>query len=92
MPEPTRRRPIPAWRRLYENGSVRKTLLLVVLALVWEGYARVLNNPLLFPTLTATVAALSASIAIGRAAARDRLHAEAAARRATCSGWCSRRC
>jgi NitT/TauT family transport system permease protein len=36
----------------------RKALLLVVLAAVWEGYARALDNPLLFPTLTATLVAL----------------------------------
>jgi len=57
--------PLPTWRRLYENGTVRKTVLLLVLALMWEGYARVLNNPLLFPTLTATVSALLASTRSG---------------------------
>src|SRR5512145_339220 len=64
MPEPIARR-IPTWQRLYENGAVRKTALLVVLALVWEVYARVLDNPLLFPTLTATVSALLSSIRSG---------------------------
>jgi NitT/TauT family transport system permease protein len=64
MPEPIERA-IPAWRRLYENGAVRKTLLLVVLALVWEGYARALNNPLLFPTLSATVSAWLTSVRSG---------------------------
>jgi len=59
-------RPVPTWRRLYENGALRKTLLLVMLALIWEGYARSLNNPLLFPTLTATVGALVDSIGSGR--------------------------
>ena len=58
-------RRIPAWRRLYENAAARKTALLIVLALVWEGYARALNNPLLFPTLTATVAALVGSVRTG---------------------------
>jgi NitT/TauT family transport system permease protein len=29
----------------------------VLLALVWEGYARWLNNPLLFPTFSATIEA-----------------------------------
>ena len=57
--------PLPTWRRLYENGTVRKTVLLLVLALMWEGYARVLDNPLLFPTLTATVSALLASTRSG---------------------------
>ena len=58
-------RSIPVWRRLYENGTVRKTALLVVLALMWEGYARALNNPLLFPTLSATVGALAVSVRSG---------------------------
>jgi NitT/TauT family transport system permease protein len=58
-------RPISTPRKLYENGAVRKTVLLVVLALVWEGYARVLDNPLLFPTLTATVSALWSSMKSG---------------------------
>jgi NitT/TauT family transport system permease protein len=57
--------PIPAWQRLYEQSAVRKTALLVVLALAWEGYARVLDNPLLFPTLTATVSALWSSVRSG---------------------------
>jgi NitT/TauT family transport system permease protein len=52
-------------RKLYENSTVRKTILLAILALVWEGYARVLGNPLLFPTLTATVAALVSSMQSG---------------------------
>src|SRR5687767_14549946 len=64
MPE-TVERQIPAWQRLYENAAVRKTALLVVLAVVWEVYARVLDNPLLFPTLTATVSALLSSIRSG---------------------------
>ena len=40
------------WERLGNNALARKLALLVVLALVWEGYARWLNNPLLFPTFT----------------------------------------
>jgi len=42
------------FERLYNLGWVRKTGLLIVLALVWEGYARHLDNPLLVPTLTDT--------------------------------------
>ena len=57
--------PIPVWRRLYENAPLRKTFLLVILALIWEGYARSLDNPLLFPTLTATVSALVAAVQSG---------------------------
>ncbi len=57
MSEPIERT-IPLAQRLYGNSTVRKAVLLVVLALVWEGYARALGNPLLFPTLSATVEAL----------------------------------
>ena len=57
--------PISTPRKLYENGVVRKTTLLVILALAWEGYARALDNPLLFPTLTATVTALLSSMRTG---------------------------
>lgn len=53
------------WRRLYDNGVLRKTLLLALLAVAWEAYARALDNPLLFPTLTSTVAALARSIFSG---------------------------
>ena len=40
-------------------------MLLVVLALAWELYARALDNPLLFPTFSATVAALVRGVASG---------------------------
>ena len=57
--------PVSAARRLYEHGALRKAVLLIVLAVVWEGYARALNNPLLFPTLTATLSALLSSMRSG---------------------------
>jgi NitT/TauT family transport system permease protein len=57
--------PIGAWRRTYENGALRKVALLVTLASIWEIYARALGNPLLFPSLSATVAALVRSVASG---------------------------
>ncbi len=56
---------IGAWSRVWNIGAVRKTFLLIVLALVWEGYARWLNNPLLFPTFVDTVKAFFAAIASG---------------------------
>ena len=43
-------KPLSGWERLGNIGAARKLALLVVLALVWEVYARWLNNPLLFPT------------------------------------------
>jgi len=57
--------PLSAWEKLSGNAAVRKSLLLVVLALIWEAYARWLGNPLLFPTFSATLAALFSSIASG---------------------------
>jgi NitT/TauT family transport system permease protein len=51
-------RTLPVYQRLYGNSLLRKLVLLVLLALAWEGYARALDNPLLVPTLTATVGAL----------------------------------
>jgi sulfonate transport system permease protein len=50
-------KPLSTWERITNVGAVRKTALLVVLAVVWEVYARALDNPLLFPTFSATVEA-----------------------------------
>ena len=50
-------KPLTFWERLYGNSGVRKGALLVLLALAWELYARKVNNPLVFPTFTATVEA-----------------------------------
>ncbi|MQA28995.1 MAG: ABC transporter permease subunit [Luteitalea sp.] len=43
----------------------RKGVLLAILALAWEVYARSLDNDLVFPTFSATIAALAASIVSG---------------------------
>src|SRR5688500_19262128 len=64
MSEPDERT-LPVYQRLYENSLLRKLVLLVVLALAWEGYARWLDNPLLVPTLTATIGALVTAIRTG---------------------------
>jgi NitT/TauT family transport system permease protein len=50
-------KPLSTWERITNVGAVRKTALLIVLAVVWEVYARTLDNPLLFPTFSATVEA-----------------------------------
>lgn len=46
-------------------SSLRKALVLVGLALVWEAYARWLNNPLLVPTFYDTAVAFFAALASG---------------------------
>ncbi|MBZ5580447.1 MAG: ABC transporter permease [Acidobacteriia bacterium] len=58
-------KPLNSWARLANQTALRKTFLLVLLAGIWEAYARWLNNPLLFPTFTDTVAAFVSSIASG---------------------------
>src|SRR5256885_5427677 len=58
-------KPLTAWERISGNSAVRKTALLVVLALFWELYARKLDNPLLFPTFGATLTAFGQAIASG---------------------------
>jgi len=58
-------RPLGAWERLYQSGPLRKAVLLILLAAIWEGYARWLNNPLLFPTLSSTLQALLSASATG---------------------------
>ena len=45
--------------------AARKGLLLVVLAAIWEAYARALGNELLFPTFVATVEAFFRGVASG---------------------------
>ena len=57
--------PRSRWRKLWDSGTFRKTLLLGVLVVVWELFARSLNNPLLFPTFSATAGALFKSVASG---------------------------
>ena len=51
-------KPITWGERIWENGAVRKTGILILLALVWQLYALRVNNALTFPTFTDTVQAL----------------------------------
>jgi NitT/TauT family transport system permease protein len=48
-------KPLTAWDRLYGNGYVRKGVILLVLAAIWQAYAAYLNNPLVLPTFLATL-------------------------------------
>ncbi len=57
--------PLSPWRRAWNLGAFRKTVLLAILALLWEAYARWLNNPLLFPTFVDTVKAFFSDMASG---------------------------
>lgn len=63
-------RPLPATRRLWSHAWVRRTAILVVLALVWEALARWQDNELLLPTFSATARAFGEGIADGSLLAR----------------------
>ncbi len=58
--------PLGLWTRTWDMSGLRKTALLIVLMAAWEGYARWLGNPLLFPTFSSTVTALVAGIGSGQ--------------------------
>ena len=58
-------KPLTQWERLYNQGWLRKTLIILVIAVVWEIYAQYLDNALLVPTLSATLAALWEGLAGG---------------------------
>jgi NitT/TauT family transport system permease protein len=55
--------PLPA--RIWATGGLRKGLILLVLAVLWELAARWQNNDLLLPTFTADRAALVDGLASG---------------------------
>jgi NitT/TauT family transport system permease protein len=50
-------RPLSFWERLINIDAVRRIIILVVLALIWEGYAQYLNNSLMFPPFSEMVRA-----------------------------------
>lgn len=46
------------WERVFNQTWLRKTMILMLIAALWEAYGRYLNNALLLPTFGDTVAAL----------------------------------
>lgn len=50
--------PLPLAQRLLAHAFVRRFLILVAIAVVWEVYARWLDNPLTFPSFSETMVAL----------------------------------
>ncbi|MEY4712907.1 MAG: hypothetical protein RIS88_2357 [Pseudomonadota bacterium] len=57
--------PLSFWERLAGNVVLRKLMILLLLALLWEGYARWVNNPLVLPTFWATLQAFTGKIVSG---------------------------
>src|SRR5690242_1710948 len=60
------RQPLGVWTRAWNISGLRKAALLIVLMAAWEGYARWLDNPLLFPTFSSTLSALASGIVSGQ--------------------------
>jgi NitT/TauT family transport system permease protein len=63
-------KPLSKLELIYNAGWVRKIAILIALAAIWEIYARILNNDLLFPTFSATIAAFADNVADGVLPAR----------------------
>lgn len=63
-------RPIPAWERVWNRAWVRKSLLIIALCVIWQVYATILDNDLLFPTFSETMQAFWANIINGVLPAR----------------------
>ncbi len=58
-------RALPLGTRLWQQGWLRKGLILALLAAAWEVLARIQNNDLLLPSFTATLSALAEGLADG---------------------------
>ena len=57
--------PLSTWERVTNVGLVRKVALLVLLAVAWEIYARILDQELLVPPFSETMIAFARGIASG---------------------------
>ncbi len=58
-------RPLSLAEKIWNQALVRKALILVLLGIVWQLYARQLDNPLMFPTFSDTAVALWNAFAQG---------------------------
>ena len=63
-------RPLSATEKLWNQSLVRKTFILLLLALAWQLYARQLGNPLMFPPFSDTTAALWNALVKGELGSR----------------------
>ncbi len=58
-------KPLTAWEKIFNNAAVRKGILLLLLAAIWQTYATALENPLLFPKFSDTLGAFYDNIKNG---------------------------
>lgn len=64
-PDSVVQKPLTAWEKLYNQPLIRKAAILIVLAVIWQVYSIQLNNPLMLPKFSDTVAALWSSLLEG---------------------------
>src|SRR4030081_617835 len=58
-------KPLTTWERIFNNAAVRKGILLLLLAGIWQAYSTALENPLLFPKFSETISAFYDNIMNG---------------------------
>lgn len=63
-------KPLTVWGKLWSLGFFRKLCFIAVLAIAWQSYAIRLNNPLILPSFTLTLAALWDSLIHGELLSR----------------------
>lgn len=66
-------RALPLATRVWQQGWLRKGLILALLAAAWEALARFQDNDLLLPSFTATLSALAEGLADGELVERVRI-------------------
>ena len=64
------KQPLTFWEKLSNIGALRKGVILLLLACIWQAYAVWVSNPLIFPTFTATTAAFWDALVHGGLMAR----------------------
>jgi NitT/TauT family transport system permease protein len=57
--------PLPLHVRILQSTVVRRLIVVGILAVVWEGYATYLDNPLMMPRLSEVIVALVSSLVSG---------------------------
>lgn len=57
--------PLPLMQRIWGVSLIRRIVILAIIAALWEGYARWLDNPLSFPTLGETLTSLWTDLSNG---------------------------
>ena len=58
-------KPLTTGEKVFNNAAVRKGILLILLATIWQIYASALENPLLFPKFSDTISAFYDNIKNG---------------------------